>query len=249
MIILNATNKLLEVLLGGAVATNEPTWISSYVDIAAATYLPGSSDGATTGAAAVTVVGSPSSNMQRQIKLLTVYNRDTAPVTVTVRYKNNATSREVVSAVLAVGSSLVYTDGEGWRVITSAGVILMGTSLSLKESLRFVLENSGAALTTGVKGYLRCPYAGTLTAARLLADQVGSIVVDIWKDTYGNFPPLVADTITAAAKPTIVAAQKAENTTLVGWTTAVAEGDILAFNIDSISTVTRVEVELSITRS
>ena len=32
----------------------------------------------------------------------------------------------------------------------------------------------------------------------------GSIVIDVWKDTYANFPPIVADTITASAKPTLV---------------------------------------------
>jgi len=83
----------------------------------------------------------------------------------------------------------------------------------------------------------------------MLADQSGSIVVDIWKDTYANFPPADADSITAAAPPTISSAQKAQDSTLTGWTTAVAAGDILAFNVDSVATVTRVTLSIKATKT
>jgi hypothetical protein len=82
-----------------------------------------------------------------------------------------------------------------------------------------------------------------------LADQSGSIVVDIWKDTYANYPPTVADTITASAKPTISSATKGQSSTLTGWTTTIAAGDILAFNVDSITTCQRVTLSLKVTRS
>lgn len=115
--------------------------------------------------------------------------------------------------------------------------------------LAVVLGGNGAVITTGIKYDLRVPYAGTIKKATLLADQVGSLVVDIWKDTYANYPPTVADTITAAAKPTLSAANKSENATLTGWTLAVAAGDILRFNVDSAATITRatliLEIELS----
>lgn len=115
--------------------------------------------------------------------------------------------------------------------------------------IQFVIDGGGAAITSGIKGDIEVPFAGTITAARLFADQAGSIVVDIWRDTYVNFPPVVADTITAAAKPTLATAIKAEDTTLTGWAKAVAAGDILRFNVDSAATVTRVTVALTITRS
>jgi len=85
--------------------------------------------------------------------------------------------------------------------------------------------------------------------ATLLADVSGSIVIDIWKDTYANFPPTVADTITASAKPTLASAQKAQDSTLTGWTTTIAAGDILAFNVDSITTVTRVTLSLKVRKT
>jgi hypothetical protein len=112
-------------------------------------------------------------------------------------------------------------------------------------------DGQGSALTTGAKKvYLEVPYDGTITAVRLLADQSGSAVVDIWKDTYANFPDItVADTITAAAKPTLSAAQKSEDETLSGWTTSITRGDILEFNIDSVSTITKLILHLDIDKT
>jgi len=116
------------------------------------------------------------------------------------------------------------------------------------ESIEFVIEGGGAVITTGVKGDLEIPFACTITQATLLADQSGSIVVNIWKDTYANFPPTVADKITASAPPTISTATKSQDTTLTGWTTTIAVGDILRFNVDSITTCQRVTLSLKVTR-
>ena len=116
-------------------------------------------------------------------------------------------------------------------------------------TVTFIIDGGGATITTGVKGYLTIPFACTINEWTLLADQSGSIVVDIWKDTYANFPPLVADTITASAKPTITTATKGQSSTLTGWTTTIAAGDILAFNVDSITTCQRVTLSLKVTRS
>lgn len=115
-------------------------------------------------------------------------------------------------------------------------------------SITFVIDGGGSAITTGIKGDLEIPFACTIEAATLLADQTGSIVIDIWKDTYANYPPTVADTITASAKPTLSSANKTQNTTLTGWTTAINAGDTLRFNVDSATTVQRVTLSLKVRR-
>jgi hypothetical protein len=116
-------------------------------------------------------------------------------------------------------------------------------------SLTFIIDGGGSAITTGQKGHLEIPFAGTIKQVTMLADASGSIVVDIWKDTYANFPPTDADSITAAAPPTISSAQKSQDATLTGWTTAIAAGDILAFNVDSCTTIKRVTISLKVERS
>jgi len=71
----------------------------------------------------------------------------------------------------------------------------------------------------------------------------------VWKDTYANFPPTDSDSITASAPPTLTTAQKSEDATLTGWTTSISSGDILGFNVDSATTVTRVTLQLLVTKT
>ena len=115
--------------------------------------------------------------------------------------------------------------------------------------IAFVIDGGGSAITTGVKGDLRIPFACAIESATLLADQSGSIVVNVWKDTLANYPPTVADKITASAPPTITSATNSTDTTLTGWTTAIAAGDTLRFNVDSAATIQRVTLALKVRRT
>ena len=116
-------------------------------------------------------------------------------------------------------------------------------------TLTFVIDGGGSAITTGQKGHLHIPFNCIITQATLLADQTGSIVIDIWKDGYGFFPPTDADSITASAPPTISSAQKSQDSTLTGWTTYIYANDVLAFNVDSCTAITRVTLSLKVEKS
>lgn len=113
----------------------------------------------------------------------------------------------------------------------------------------FVLDGQGSALTPGIKGDIGpFPFAITLTSVSLLADLVGSLVVDLWVDAYGNFPPTAADSITAAAKPALASARKYQDNALAGWTTLIPAGATARINVDSASGVTRVTMALTFAR-
>lgn len=140
------------------------------------------------------------------------------------------------------GKLLERATGTGFARATSG----VASFAKLKRTVTLVIDGGGSAITTGVKGYVSVPVACTITKARLLADQSGSIVIDVWRDTYANYPPTVADTITAAAKPTLSSAIKSEDSTLTGWTTSISAGDVFGFNVDSATTVTRVILELTV---
>ena len=115
-----------------------------------------------------------------------------------------------------------------------------------KAALVFLIDGGGQAVTTGVKGYLRVPFNSVIDRVTLAADQVGSIQVDIWKSTYASFPPADADSITGGNEPKITATNKYEDAALTGWGTSLSEGDILAFNVDSVTAITRVTVSLQV---
>lgn len=116
-------------------------------------------------------------------------------------------------------------------------------------SLEFIIDGGGAAISTGIKGDLEIPFGCTITRATMVADQTGSIVVDVWVDTYANFPPSDADSITASAPLTISSGTKTQDTTLTGWGTSLASGSIMRFNVDSCTTTTRVTVSLFVTKA
>lgn len=126
---------------------------------------------------------------------------------------------------------------------------VLGDFTGVTGSINFMIDGGGEVISTGIKGDIEVPIGCTITQVTLVADQTGSIVIDIWKDTYANFPPTVADTITASAKPTISAATKSQDSTLTGWTTSIAAGSVLRFNVDSASTITRVTLSLKVTRA
>jgi len=47
----------------------------------------------------------------------------------------------------------------------------------------------------------------------------------------------------------VLTAQQSQDSTLTGWTTSIAAGDILAFNVDSVATVTRVTISIRATKT
>lgn len=112
----------------------------------------------------------------------------------------------------------------------------------------FGVEMTGT-MSTGVKGDWQAPCAGTITDWAILADASCTAVFDVWRDTLANFPPTVADTVTASAKPSVSAAVKASSSTLTGWTTSFAKGDVFRFNLDSVSgSATRIMLIVNYTK-
>lgn len=133
------------------------------------------------------------------------------------------------------------TDGDG---------VSGNPTVKLHDNVRKVqfgitIDGGAVAITTGLKGYLRVPIDMTITGWEITADQSGSVVIDVWKDTYANYPPTVADTI-FSTKPTLSAVIKNQNLapTFVGAGATVTNGDYVAFNVDSATTVQIVQLSI-----
>jgi len=151
----------------------------------------------------------------------------------------------VTSDSIADGTIVAADIADG--TITNAKIA--STATIKQTTLTFRIDGNGFAITTGVKGpSIPMPFACTINSWKIIGDQSGSIVFDIWKAAFATGSiPTVANTITASAKPTLTTTFGATSSTLTGWTTSITAGDTLLINVDSITTLTQATLQLAVT--
>jgi hypothetical protein len=117
------------------------------------------------------------------------------------------------------------------------------------DTLSFMIGNGTDVITTGSKGFQEVPFNFALSSWRVVGDVSGCMVVDIWKSTYAGFPPVITNTISGSNTTiTITGSQKAQNTTLLGWSASsisFSKGDWLSYVVTSASSMTRATVSLN----
>ena len=153
------------------------------------------------------------------------------------------THKYIALILMLLATTFLYARISGGGGGTSTATTVDDTAIGI------TIDGGGSAITTGVKGYAYIPYSCTINSATILLDQSGSIVIDVWVDTYANYAPTDADSITASAPPTVTTAVKSQDSTLTGWTTTVTAGDTIGFNVDSITTATTATLTLKVTKT
>lgn len=176
-----------------------------------------------------------------------------------LRVNAGETALELVTRVLTflglsdTPSSYSAQAGKGLQVNTGETALELVDQLPYEATreggLEFVIDGGGAEIATGEHGHLVVPYDCTITEVQMEADQSGSIKVDIWKDDYDHFPPADGDTICGGNEPELSGAQKYRDATLTSWTTTLSKGDILAYYVDSITTIERCSVVLLVNKT
>ncbi len=117
---------------------------------------------------------------------------------------------------------------------------------SVIRTVNIPLDGATYVLATGIAARIYFAQDMIIQQQTTGVDPSGSIVLDLWVDTHANYPPTVADTITASAKPTISAGVTDQDGTLTGWTTSIAGGSWMFVNIDSVTTVTYCTIVLKV---
>jgi hypothetical protein len=160
-LVLDATTKTIQAVMSGAAATSNPEYTVAYADSTSSSLTEGASDGALNGTSAVTVVSSPAASTRRVIKWITIQNKDTAAVTVTVTYNNSSgsTARQIAKVTLQPNDTWT-TDGS----FDSTG--------SLKQTAGSVAVGNITGLGTGVATWLATPSSSNLASA--VTDETGS---------------------------------------------------------------------------
>jgi hypothetical protein len=173
------------------------------------------------------------------------YTADANPITILPfgTQKIDGHANAVISSAGDAVQLYALEDLTGWMLIKSGGGGAV-TVLS-NSAIEFIINNP----VVGVAGDVGVPWNCTINSVTLLADQSGSIAVDIWNGPYSTYPPVLANSIVGGATPTIAANVKSQDTNLIGWTTSLAAGSTLRFNVNSVAVITRCTVWLGVTKT
>jgi len=147
--ILDATTKTIEVVLEGAVTTNELDVTAGFADsFPGGAFLPGEQDESTSGATPVTAVSAPPSHVQRMVNEIRVYNKDTVAHTVTIQLNDNGTRRVLQKQTAAAGTVVLYSPAGG--------------NMQNIPTLDYVeLESGTTPVKVSAMGAATVPFAGT----------------------------------------------------------------------------------------
>jgi hypothetical protein len=177
MLLLTATTDFLELNTQYAYSTD---WVTSYIDHTTTAFTPGSAQGNVATAAAITMAGSPADSTQRQLKRITVRNRDaTNTQTVYIDKNSGGTPYRVTGDItLAPGEVLSYVDGIGFAVAAANGATKMsgvsGSSGSASGVTFPVIVS--ATLAASQDNYAPTGWSALTTYLKLSAAVGGSVL-------------------------------------------------------------------------
>lgn len=164
--ILNSTLKSIQVVLGEAITTSNCDVTTSWVDTqSGTTFLPSSSDTVTNGVTPVTAVAAPGATVQRQVKEVRVFNRDTVPHDMFVILNDNGTLRYFDSALnVEPGGFLAYspdaipgaagTPGADGAVLTATVTLSSANILALDSVPQTIVPAPGAGKFLSVASWM-----------------------------------------------------------------------------------------------
>lgn len=143
-----------------------------------------------------------------------------------------------------------HTNGAGMNTQCSAGTCVDQVDaaiVQLKTETYPILREFGysftGTLTAGKVAYLRVPFTCTIMAWSIQVD-TGTATVDIWRVPNGSAVPTNSNSITASATPAISSGTAVRSTTLTGWNTAVAAGDIVGIALENVTAASFVNLNV-----
>ena len=123
MIILSETTDKLDLVLDGAITTNQLPCMTSWRDRTSTTFIAGRSLKNTNNTTDIAIASGPGTSTQRIIDFISVYNNDTANATVTIKFDANGTEYIIFKATLAPTERIEYQEGIGFKVFASTGAV------------------------------------------------------------------------------------------------------------------------------
>jgi hypothetical protein len=170
--------------------------------------------------------------------------------TPTIRLDNT----NLTGAVNIASATVQYLSGTNYIANSSS---VTGTTLSgaldwlntnksgVSASIEMVVDGGGSAITTGSKGFIKIPFAATITGWELVADVTGSIQLDVKKCTYAAYPTTSS---IVGSNPPLISSGVKNTGDAATWTTAITDGDYIEFVVDSAATITKLTASILVSK-
>jgi hypothetical protein len=117
---LTTTNDILQIVLGGAVTTNQLRCLTTYKVYTTTTTVDGKVAINTNNTTDVNLAGPPSSGETYDILNINVYNYDTVAQVVTIKLDVSATETILYKATIGAGEVLTWSPEGGWKNTTNS---------------------------------------------------------------------------------------------------------------------------------
>lgn len=148
------------------------------------------------------------------------------------------------------GNSIGQLTGDVDTVLATSPTQVMPSTLkaNLKTGSCGVTFDGGGQVVQNKTAYVQMPYNGTLGAWSMVADVAGACTISVYKGTFGTFPPSSAVYSTQPAIPATNITSSNAGAYNPGMATVTA-GDVLKFDISGVSTITWVNLSISIAKT
>tara|TARA_Y100000361_G_scaffold90837_1_gene80866 strand:- start:2178 stop:2882 length:705 start_codon:yes stop_codon:yes gene_type:complete len=131
------------------------------------------------------------------------------------------------------GDQITFATPPASSSVPFFGVALANTA-DLTRTINYVVDNGSRPMTIGNKGYLTIDVTGNIQSFILLADNLGTLELDIRKCNFDDFP--AGTSICGNSRPELNNEVKKSDITLTGWTKQLNAGDILQYEVINVST-------------
>lgn len=166
-------------------------------------------------------------------------------------FPSGGSGGDVVAAGALTAGQIVVGDGGtdinvgnlSGDVTTSGGTVTTLKTAAKTRSIGFVFSGATLEPAQFIDAYI--PYACAITVSTVTGDTTGDVVFDVL--TSNSFTTAPVTSIVASAPPTMTGNDGAQDTTLTGWTTAVAAGTRMRCSVTSTSGLGWASLTLTVT--
>tara|TARA_Y100000004_G_scaffold187045_1_gene239321 strand:- start:1678 stop:2352 length:675 start_codon:yes stop_codon:yes gene_type:complete len=123
-------------------------------------------------------------------------------------------------------------------------MIALATAADLTRSVNYVIDSGSTPMLAGSKGKITLDVSGVIESIKVLSDQTGNVAFEISKSNFNDYPTFT--TITGGNRVILSNSNKYFDDVLNNWDTSIVAGDILDFEVISVTGIRRFLISLKL---